>query len=105
MDAIENLDSIDQYNRLREVPTLHPLISVIDLAEARLLPARTFHFGLYAIFLKELRCGELRYGRKSYHYQEGTLVFVAPGKPWAFSPSPRQGLRSPKAGHWFFIPT
>lgn len=86
MDAIENLDSIDQYNRLRGVHTLNPLISVIDLAEARLLPARTFHFGLYAVFLKELRCGELRYGRRSYDYQEGTLVFVAPGQTLGVQP-------------------
>ena len=36
--------------------------------------------GFYAVFLKDLKCGDLRYGRHYYDYQEGTLVFVSPGQ-------------------------
>ncbi|MBD0288049.1 MAG: helix-turn-helix transcriptional regulator, partial [Flavisolibacter sp.] len=32
------------------------------------------------VFLKEIKCGDLRYGRHTYDYQEGTLVFIAPGQ-------------------------
>ncbi len=32
------------------------------------------------IFLKEVKCGDLRYGKNTYDYQEGTLVFIAPGQ-------------------------
>jgi AraC-like DNA-binding protein len=65
---------------MRGVPTLHPLITVLDLSQAKPMPAQTFNFNLYAVYLKELNCGELKYGRSHYDYQDGTLVFVAPGQ-------------------------
>ena len=37
-------------------------------------------FGLYCIFLKDVKCGNLKYGCSYYDYQEGTLVFVSPGQ-------------------------
>ncbi len=38
------------------------------------------NFNLYCIFLKDVKCGDLKYGRATYDYQEGTLVFVSPGQ-------------------------
>lgn len=80
MEEIIKLDSVDAYNKVRGVKTLHPLVSVIDLSKAAGMPLQTFNFGFYAVFLKELKCGELRYGRSHYDFQEGTLVFIAPGQ-------------------------
>lgn len=80
MKEIMNLDSIAVYNKMRGVETLHPLISVLDLSKTDPMPVQTFNFGLYAIYLKELKCGELKYGRNLYDFQEGTLVFIAPGQ-------------------------
>lgn len=42
--------------------------------------AAGMYFGFYTIFLKEVKCGDLRYGKNTYDYQEGTLVFIAPGQ-------------------------
>lgn len=80
MKAILKLESVAQYNALRGVETLHPLVTVIDMAKAKAMPAQAINFGLYAIYLKELNCGELKYGRNHYDYQEGTLVFTGPGQ-------------------------
>ena len=38
------------------------------------------NIGFYSLFLKEAKCGDLRYGRKYYDYQEGTVVCMAPGQ-------------------------
>lgn len=36
--------------------------------------------GIYAIFLKDVKCGDITYGCQSYDYEDGTLVFVSPGQ-------------------------
>lgn len=77
---IINIDSVDAYNKLLGLETLHPLVSVIDMLKAKRIKHMRHAFGLYVIFLKEVKCGDLRYGRHYYDYQEGTLVCVAPGQ-------------------------
>jgi len=88
MEEISKIDSIDAYNKMRGVPTLHPLVSVVNLAEANRMPAGNYYFGLYVVYLKLLKNGELRYGRSHYDFQEGTLVFIAPGQVLGVAPGP-----------------
>lgn len=81
MEQIIKLEKISQYNAIKGIETQHPLISVYDNSKTNALPNHCrFYFGFYAIFLKEVRCGELKYGRNNYDYEEGTLVFIAPGQ-------------------------
>lgn len=78
---IINLKSIDKYNRLYGLETLHPLVAVVDLKNATTYPTHfTLNYGVYALFLKQTRCGDLRYGRQPYDYQEGTVTSFAPGQ-------------------------
>ena len=80
MEDIVKIETVSQYNAMRGAGTLHPLVTILDLSKAKPMPAHTFNFGLYAVYFKELDCGELKYGRNFYDYQEGTLVFIAPGQ-------------------------
>jgi len=80
MDEIVKLDNISQYNSMRGIETHHPLVSVIDMSKANVTQSLRICFGFYCIFLKEIKCGDLKYGCNYYDYQEGTLVFVAPGQ-------------------------
>ena len=80
MGEIIKLETIQDYNKLLGVETLHPLVSVIDLSTLETIKHSRKNYGFYCIFLKELDCGTLLYGRSKYDYQEGTLVFVAPGQ-------------------------
>ena len=81
MQDIIKLDSIDQYNQLYGLETLHPQIAVVDLSKATRVPTHfTINYGVYALFLKQTKCGDLRYGKQPYDYQEGTVTSFAPGQ-------------------------
>ena len=80
MDNLRRFETINDYNVFNNNETLHPLVSVVDLSKASPRQASNMYFGFYTIFLKEVKCGDLRYGRHTYDYQEGTLVFIAPGQ-------------------------
>ena len=85
MSKIHKFNIVSEYNNLNNHETLHPLVSIIDFSKAN---PRTWgvdkkvriNYGLYCIFLKDVKCGDLKYGRNYYDYQEGTLVFVSPGQ-------------------------
>lgn len=80
MDNIKRFESVADYNAFNNAETLHPLISVIDMSKANPRQASNMYFGFYTVFLKEVNCGNLRYGKHTYDYQEGTMVFIAPGQ-------------------------
>lgn len=80
MDTLKRFETIDEYNAFNNNETLHPLVSVVDLSKAVPRQGSRMYFGFYTIFLKEVNCGDLVYGRHTYDYQEGTLVFMAPGQ-------------------------
>lgn len=86
MEILYPINNISKYNADNNHKTLHPLVSVIDFSKA---PERNwgteaktikFQYGLYCIYLKDVKCGDIRYGRDYYDYQAGTLVFFAPGQ-------------------------
>lgn len=80
VNEIMKADSICAYNEWAGVETLNPLVSYIDFSQVRPLRHARKLYGFYAVFLKDVKCGELKYGRQYYDYQEGTLIFVAPGQ-------------------------
>ncbi|KIC90510.1 AraC family transcriptional regulator [Flavihumibacter sp. ZG627] len=80
MEEILKFETVGQYNIFNNHETLHPLVSVIDFSKAKPRKLRRLYFGFYAVLLKDVKCGDLRYGKNLYDYQEGTLVFIAPGQ-------------------------
>ena len=81
MKTIIDLDSVDKYNKLYGLETLHPLVAVIDLTKAtKVVNHIQMTYGVYALYLKCTEGCEIRYGRKKYDYQDGTVVSFAPGQ-------------------------
>lgn len=82
MTKTVNIKSIDEANKIFGIETLHPLVSVIDFSKsiptAESREVKSISFDFYSIYLKSGENCNVSFGRKSYDYQEGTLVFVAP---------------------------
>ena len=75
------IDSVDRYNEIFGLETRHPLVSIIDLAKSTTWPTRAwFRYEVYALYLKNVKCGDIKYGRQYYDYQDGTIVCFAPGQ-------------------------
>lgn len=80
-DKIIKMDSVDVYNELYGLETLHPLVTVVDLTKARNVVNHVrMNYGIYALYLKERKSCDIKYGRRHYDYQEGTIVCFAPGQ-------------------------
>lgn len=85
MEKVFRFDAVAEYNALNNHDTLHPLVSVIDFSKSNpwvWLGGKSIkvNYGLYCIFLKEIKCGDIKYGCNFYDYQEGSLIFIAPGQ-------------------------
>lgn len=80
MSQIVRIDTVKEYNKLVGVETLHPLVSVVDFEKAEPFCYFRAQLGVYAVFLKDSKCGNMTYGCGTYDYEEGTLIFLAPGQ-------------------------
>ena len=84
------LNTVTEYTRFYGLPApAHPLLTVVDLTSLRHLPKESAAQAvitpvvqqLYMVSLKRnLRGAAIRYGHKSYDFNEGVLSFLAPGQ-------------------------
>ena len=100
MKKVIEIPSVHDYNTAFGIETLHPLVSVIDFSKANPpedgVKVDYFSLGFYGVFLKQGPQCIMRYGRNNYDYQEGTLVFIAPGQVVGID---KESLKSPLQGY------
>ncbi|MES3016610.1 MAG: helix-turn-helix transcriptional regulator [Bacteroidota bacterium] len=80
MTGIEKIETVKHYNDSLGVDTLHPLVSVVDFDKMPTYQYFKRYMGVYAVFLKYIKCGDMKYGCQPYDYEDGTLIFIAPGQ-------------------------
>ena len=83
MDNISNLVSVNDFCSRYNTTAAHPLVTVMDLSKLKRKSQKeieAIRFNFYAVFLKQNQDCILRYGRKYYDFQQGTLVFAGPGQ-------------------------
>ena len=81
-------NTVQEFNDYYGLETLHPLVSVVRYDKPRVLEEATYHYGLYALFLKENKGCKLSYGRTEYDFDEMTVTSFAPGQVIHVEPNP-----------------
>lgn len=90
MSEVVRINTVTEYNKLVGQETLHPLVSVVDFSKMEPFCYFRMQTGLYMIFLKDIKCGNMTYGISNYDYEEGTLLFLAPGQVYGIASEAKQ---------------
>lgn len=83
-----NYNTVQEFNDHFGFETLHPLVSVVRSDKSRKIEESIYHYGLYALFLKENKGCKLSYGRTEYDFDEMTVTSFAPGQTIHVEPNP-----------------
>jgi len=110
MQDILNIKSVSEFHEILGLPLpQHPLISLIDENEAMSKPDMDdklfdirFSCDMYAVMYKDKISGSIGYGRNTYDFQEGTIIFSSPGQVFT-SPS-KEDLKGKKGWTLLFHP-
>ncbi len=73
-------NTVEDFNRFFGFETVHPLVSVARQEQNVGVQDGTYHYGLYALFLKENKGCSISYGRTKYDFDEMTVTSFAPGQ-------------------------
>lgn len=104
MADIQRVKTISEFHRTRrlEAPE-HPLISVVDYAKVDIMPElreKSWMFDFYFISLKKNLNAKIKYGQKSYDFDEGVMFFIAPGQVFKIDRDPAP---APERSGWMLL--
>lgn len=80
MKPIIELHSISEINNFVQNKTKHPLVAVVDFSklDEQMEEGTRISCDFYSIMFKNYCSNNLRYGRQTYDFQEGSLICIAP---------------------------
>ena len=81
-------NTVQDFNDHYGLETLHPLVSVLRSEKEGSVIEATYHYGIYALFLKENKGCKMTYGCTPYDYDEMTVTSFAPGQVVHVEPNP-----------------
>ena len=89
MKNILHISTISEVHQaLGIAPPRHPLVSVIKIDEAITsydYGEHTYIYGFYQVAFKAGIKGDIIYGRNSYDFEQGSLVFSKPGQAQSYA--------------------
>ena len=93
-ENIIRIESISQLHSILGIPKpKHPLVSLIDASKIRVEEGEVnakIVYDFYMISLKDKSCG-MEYGRKTFDFDEGVMVYSSPGQVYTPTRSLQQG--------------
>lgn len=81
-------NTVQEFNDHFGFETFHPLVSVVRFDKPHKAYEAIYHYGLYALFLKENKGCKLSYGRTEYDFDEMTVTSFSPGQVIHVEPNP-----------------
>jgi AraC-like DNA-binding protein len=80
MKPILHLKSISDINNFVHIKTKHPLVAVVDFSrtDEYIEEGTRISSDFYSLMFKNYCTNNLRYGRESYDFQDGSLICIAP---------------------------
>lgn len=104
MKDVWRLQSITEFHRVRGLPPPeHPLVSVVNYAEVKLLPEHNninWVLDFYSISFKKNVDVKFRYGQQQYDFDEGFMSFIAPGQVFSLEVPP---VPHPDRSGWMLL--
>lgn len=91
MENVFHIKTVADYFKWRSSKPSHPLVGILDYESTKALPDYSYdglHFDCYAVFLKDAKNCKLKYGGDEYDFDEGSMVFMAPGQQVGLSYDP-----------------
>ncbi|WP_372755010.1 helix-turn-helix domain-containing protein [Mariniflexile sp.] len=108
MKTIININSITEFHRLLGLQSPeHPLISVIhtkDLPKDLHIQSGKYKLNFYMISLKTQCDGQITYGRNSFDFEEGSMIFTASGQVFDFENAASNQLNTEEGWTLIFHP-
>ena len=83
-----HFNTVQEFNDYYGLETLHPLVNVVRFNKPAKVEEAMYHYGLYALFLKENKGCKLSYGRTEYDFDEMTVTSFAPRQVIHVEPNP-----------------
>ncbi|NOU59648.1 helix-turn-helix domain-containing protein [Marinifilum caeruleilacunae] len=84
MTEFLHINTLTEVFKIMEMPSpKHPLIAVVDFSKSpftKSVPQVKVVCDFYQISFKSDKNGFLKYGRETYDYQEGSMVYLEPGQ-------------------------
>src|ERR1700739_859816 len=78
------INSVTELHRILSLPAPeHPLVSVVDLEKVHQINIEDFTsvvFNFYSAWLEKDVKEKIRYGQNYFDFDEGTMIFIAPGQ-------------------------
>jgi len=92
--SIIKLSSISELHEILELPKPnHPLISLVDVSNVEIAEEKIntkVIYDFYMISMKDKSCGA-EYGRNSFDFNEGVMIFTSPGQIYTFTKPFKKG--------------